>query len=47
MVDGLKLYEELLDETKVSKLVSLVNEFRAEGKRGRFQGKFDFYPFSL
>lgn len=38
MVDGLKLYEELCDGTEVSKLVSLVNDLRAAGKRGQFQG---------
>lgn len=40
MVDGLKLYEELLGDTEVTKLVSLVNDLRAAGKRGQFQGKF-------
>ncbi|MBA0648631.1 hypothetical protein Goklo_016325, partial [Gossypium klotzschianum] len=39
VVDGLKLYEELLDEKEVSDLVSLVNDLRAAGKRGQFQGK--------
>ena len=39
MVDGLKLYEDLLDSTEVSKLVSLVNDLRVAGKRGQFQGK--------
>ncbi|GAV57237.1 2OG-FeII_Oxy_2 domain-containing protein [Cephalotus follicularis] len=39
VVDGLKLYEEILDETEVSKLVSLVNDLRAAGKRGQFQGQ--------
>ncbi|MBA0613437.1 hypothetical protein Godav_013875, partial [Gossypium davidsonii] len=38
VVDGLKLYEELLDEKEVSDLVSLVNDLRAAGKRGQFQG---------
>ncbi|KAK9276729.1 hypothetical protein L1049_006265 [Liquidambar formosana] len=40
VVDGLKLYEELFDESEVSKLVSLVNDLRTAGKRGQFQGKF-------
>ncbi|XP_028059576.1 RNA demethylase ALKBH9B-like [Camellia sinensis] len=40
VVDGMKLYEELLDLSEVSKLVSLVNDLRAAGKRGQFQGKF-------
>ncbi|CAK7326855.1 unnamed protein product [Dovyalis caffra] len=39
VVDGLKLYEKLLDGLEVSKLVSLVNELRAAGRRGQFQGK--------
>lgn len=38
VVDGLKLYEELFDDSEVSKLVSLVNDSRAAGKRGQFQG---------
>ena len=40
VVDGLKLYEELFDEKEVSNIVSLVNDLRAAGKRGQFQGKF-------
>lgn len=40
MVDGLKNYEELFDDLEVRKLVSLVNDLRASGKRGQFQGKF-------
>lgn len=39
MVDGLKLYEDLIDSAEVSKLVSLVNDMRVAGKRGQFQGK--------
>nr|KJB30648.1 hypothetical protein B456_005G153400 [Gossypium raimondii] len=39
VVDGLKLYEELLDEKEVLDLVSLVNDLRAAGKRGQFQGQ--------
>ncbi|XVF85550.1 hypothetical protein PTKIN_Ptkin17bG0126200 [Pterospermum kingtungense] len=39
VVDGLKLYEELFDEKEVSNLVSLVNDLRAAGKRGQFQGQ--------
>ncbi|XP_061373801.1 RNA demethylase ALKBH10B [Gastrolobium bilobum] len=38
VVDGLKLYEDLFDGTEVSKLLSLVNDLRASGKRGQFQG---------
>ncbi|KAK6921561.1 hypothetical protein RJ641_012068 [Dillenia turbinata] len=39
VVDGMKLYEELLNRSEVSKLVSLVNDLRAAGKKGKFQGK--------
>ncbi|KAJ9135672.1 hypothetical protein P3X46_032825 [Hevea brasiliensis] len=39
VVDGLKLYEQLLDDVEVSKLVSLVNDLRASGRRGQFQGQ--------
>ncbi|GMJ04522.1 hypothetical protein like AT1G14710 [Hibiscus trionum] len=39
VVDGLKLYEQLFDEKDVSNLVSLVNDLRAAGKRGQFQGQ--------
>lgn len=42
VVDGLKLYEDLLDSTEVSKLVSLVNDLRVAGKRGQFQGSQTF-----
>ncbi|OMO72533.1 hypothetical protein COLO4_27590 [Corchorus olitorius] len=38
VVDGLKLYEELFDEKEISNFVSLVNDLRAAGKRGQFQG---------
>ncbi|RHN78122.1 putative alpha-ketoglutarate-dependent dioxygenase AlkB [Medicago truncatula] len=38
VVDGLKLYEHLLDSTEVSELVSLVNDLRVSGRRGQFQG---------
>ncbi|KAJ7970683.1 Oxidoreductase, 2OG-Fe(II) oxygenase family protein [Quillaja saponaria] len=39
VVEGLKLYEECFDDAEVSKLVSLVNDMRAAGKRGQFQGQ--------
>ncbi|XWS69463.1 hypothetical protein CRYUN_Cryun04dG0181200 [Craigia yunnanensis] len=39
VVDGLKLYEELFDEKEVSNLVSLVNDLRAAGRSGQFQGQ--------
>ncbi|XP_019460076.1 PREDICTED: uncharacterized protein LOC109359835 [Lupinus angustifolius] len=37
-VDGLKLYEDLFDDTEVSKLVSLVSDLRISGRRGQLQG---------
>lgn len=40
MVDGLQHYEELFNDLEVQGLVSLVNDLRASGKRGHFQGKF-------
>ncbi|KAI8538793.1 hypothetical protein RHMOL_Rhmol09G0131400 [Rhododendron molle] len=42
VLDGMKRYEELVDVSEVSKLVSLVNDLRAAGKKGQFQGKDDF-----
>ncbi|KAG2701752.1 hypothetical protein I3760_06G058300 [Carya illinoinensis] len=39
VVDGLKSYEELFDALEVQKLVSLVNDLRASGKKGKFQGQ--------
>ncbi|XP_057478007.1 RNA demethylase ALKBH10B-like isoform X2 [Actinidia eriantha] len=39
VVDGMKLYEDLLDVSKVSELVSLVNDLRATGRKGQFQGQ--------
>ncbi|KAI4357448.1 hypothetical protein L6164_001396 [Bauhinia variegata] len=38
VVEGLKLYEDLINGAEVSKLVALVNDLRAAGKRGQFQG---------
>ncbi|XP_008220943.1 PREDICTED: uncharacterized protein LOC103320980 [Prunus mume] len=38
-VDGLKLYEDFLGDTEVSKLLSLVNDLRAAGKRRQLQGQ--------
>ncbi|CAN4081016.1 unnamed protein product [Withania somnifera] len=34
-VDGMKLYEEMLSSSEVSKLVTLVNDMRAAGRRGQ------------
>ncbi|XP_043695418.1 RNA demethylase ALKBH10B-like isoform X2 [Telopea speciosissima] len=39
VVEGLKLYEELFDSSKISKIVSLVNELRATGQKGQLQGQ--------
>ncbi|KAI3745577.1 hypothetical protein L6452_07977 [Arctium lappa] len=39
VVDGMKMYEELFDDFGVRKMVSLVNDLRAAGRRGQFQGK--------
>ncbi|KAL6186963.1 hypothetical protein ACLB2K_043080 [Fragaria x ananassa] len=39
VVDGLKLYEEFLGDTEVSKLFSLVNDLRTTGRRGQLQGQ--------
>lgn len=39
MVEGMKLYEDLFDDSGVKKMVSLVNDLRAAGRRGQFQGK--------
>lgn len=38
-VDGMKLYEELFDNSEVLKLTALVNDLRAAGRRGEFQGQ--------
>ncbi|MCD7449248.1 hypothetical protein HAX54_050686 [Datura stramonium] len=35
VVDGMKLYEELLSSSELSKLVTLVNDLRAAGRRGQ------------
>ncbi|CAN4090444.1 unnamed protein product [Withania somnifera] len=35
VVDGMKLYEEMLSSSEVSKLVTLVNDMRAAGRRGQ------------
>ncbi|XP_076956033.1 RNA demethylase ALKBH10B-like [Bidens hawaiensis] len=38
VVDGLKLYDELFDDSGVRKMVNLVNDLRAAGRRGLFPG---------
>ena len=50
MVEGLKHFESLLDDSEVPKLVSLVNDLRTAGKKGLSQGKFTkciFFFFTL
>ncbi|CAI0553044.1 unnamed protein product [Linum tenue] len=37
VVDGLKMYERLLDDSEIPKLVSLVNDLKAAGRAGKFQ----------
>ncbi|KAJ4972824.1 hypothetical protein NE237_005998 [Protea cynaroides] len=39
VVEGLKVYEELFDSLKISKIFSLANELRATGRRGHLQGQ--------
>ncbi|KAH7841397.1 hypothetical protein Vadar_029403 [Vaccinium darrowii] len=39
VLDGMKLYEEFIHVSEVSKLVLLVNDLRAAGKKGQFQGQ--------
>ncbi|XP_010241461.1 PREDICTED: uncharacterized protein LOC104586031 [Nelumbo nucifera] len=39
VVEGLKFYEELFGSSEISKLLSLVNELRAAGRKGQFQGQ--------
>lgn len=47
VVEGLKLYDEILDSSEITRLISLTNELRAAGRRGEFQGKFTFVLFLL
>lgn len=37
------MYEGIFGDSEVAKLVALVNDLRAAGKRGQFQGKFPDY----
>ncbi|KAF8407563.1 hypothetical protein HHK36_006697 [Tetracentron sinense] len=47
VVEGLKFYEELFDNSEIPRLLSLVYELRAAGRRGQFQGKFtNAFPLS-
>lgn len=43
MVEGLKLYEDLLDSNEISKLGSLVNDLRVAGRKGQLQGKLHLH----
>ncbi|KAL6587060.1 hypothetical protein OROMI_000038 [Orobanche minor] len=38
IAEGLKLYEDLFDDSEILKLNNLVNDLRAAGKRGQLQG---------
>ncbi|XP_058108410.1 RNA demethylase ALKBH10B-like isoform X2 [Magnolia sinica] len=39
VVEGLRLYNGLFDNSEISRLVSLANDLRAAGRRGEFQGQ--------
>ena len=39
VVEGMKMYEELFDDSEVGKLVSLANDLRIAGRQGKFHGK--------
>ncbi|XP_057777659.1 LOW QUALITY PROTEIN: RNA demethylase ALKBH10B [Salvia miltiorrhiza] len=39
ITEGLKLYEDLFDDSEILKLNNLVNDLRAAGKRGQLQGQ--------
>ncbi|KVH96381.1 hypothetical protein Ccrd_001535 [Cynara cardunculus var. scolymus] len=39
VVEGMKMYEELFDDSEVGKMVGLVNDLRNAGRQGKFQGK--------
>ncbi|KAL1568660.1 RNA demethylase ALKBH10B-like [Salvia divinorum] len=39
IAEGLKLYEDLFDDSEILKLNNLVNDLRAAGKRGQLQGQ--------
>ncbi|GAB2279926.1 hypothetical protein Dimus_014561 [Dionaea muscipula] len=45
VAEGLNLYDKLLNEPEVSKLISLINDLRAAGKRGQFSGKSICFRF--
>ncbi|KAI3453205.1 hypothetical protein Pfo_009868 [Paulownia fortunei] len=39
IAEGMKLYEDLFDDSEISKLITLVNDLRAAGRRGQLQGQ--------
>ncbi|GJW50329.1 oxoglutarate/iron-dependent dioxygenase [Tanacetum coccineum] len=39
VVEGMKMYEELFDDSEVGKLVSLANDLRIAGRQGKFHGQ--------
>lgn len=41
-MEGLKLYENMVEAKEVSQLVSLVNNLRTAGRRGQLQSKNPF-----
>ena len=42
-MEGLRLYENMVDAKEVSQLVSLVNNLRTAGRRGQLQSKNPFF----
>ncbi|XP_023769171.1 RNA demethylase ALKBH10B isoform X2 [Lactuca sativa] len=38
VVDGLRMYDKLFDDTEIENMVNLVNNFRTAGRQGQFQG---------
>ncbi|XP_071704469.1 RNA demethylase ALKBH10B-like [Rutidosis leptorrhynchoides] len=42
VVEGMKLYEKLFDDSEVWKMVRLVNDLRIAGRQGKFQGKWTY-----
>ncbi|EPS61205.1 hypothetical protein M569_13593, partial [Genlisea aurea] len=39
IAEGLKLYEDLCDDSEISKLITLVKDLRASGRKGELQGQ--------
>ena len=42
-MEGLKLYENMVEAKEVSQLVSIVNNLRTSGRRGQLQSKNPFF----